>query len=196
MIPTPKEMTAAERERHVASGHLPYDPRCERCVSCKRPNVPHTQSHEYTRTIPLLVGDYGFIKDGIDEDNATALVLKLYTFKLNFSCLVASKGSDPLVVARLCQFIMECGLVHFAYRSDREPAIVSLIQDACAMAESSGVKIQAVEDEAAEPEVEKTMWLFLSIAFRVNPSRTDWRRAQSKNLSIKFALSRCLWNIE
>ena len=50
---------------------------------------------------------------------------------------------------------MECGLVHFAYRSDREPAIVSLIQDACAMAGRNGRQVQAVEDEAVEPEVER-----------------------------------------
>ena len=125
MIPAPKDTSAAEREKHFASGHLPYDPRFKICISCKRPNVPHNQSHESTRTIPLLVGDYGFIKDGTDDENATVLVLKLWPFKLIVSCLVASKGSDPLVVARLCRFIMECGLKHFAYRSDREPAIVS-----------------------------------------------------------------------
>ena len=66
-----------------------------------------------------------------------------------------SKGSDPLVVARLCRFIMECGLLHFAYRSDREPATVSLIQDARAMAGRNGVQVHAVEDEAAEPKGER-----------------------------------------
>ena len=124
-IPGPKEMSRAERETHFAAGHLPYDPRCEICTSCKRPNTPHTKSHESDRTIPLLVGDYGFIKDSSDADNATVLVLKLYPFKLIFACLVPSKGSDPLGVARLSRFITECGLLHFAYRSDREPAIVS-----------------------------------------------------------------------
>ena len=34
-IPAPKEMSAVERERHFANGHLPYDPRCEICVQCK-----------------------------------------------------------------------------------------------------------------------------------------------------------------
>ena len=118
-------MSRVERDKHFAAGHLPYDPRCEICTSCKRPNIPHTKSNESDRTIPLLVGDYGFIKDGSDDENVTILVMKLYPFKLIFACLVPSKGSDPLVVARLCRFIMECGLVHFAYRSDREPAIVS-----------------------------------------------------------------------
>ena len=77
-IPGPKEMTTKERDRHFANGHLPYDPRCEICVRCKRPNTPHTKGHESERTIPLLVGDYGFIKDGNDEENVTILVLKLY----------------------------------------------------------------------------------------------------------------------
>ena len=154
-IAAPKEMTPLERSKHFASGHLPYDPRCEICVRCKRPNIPHSKSNEDERTIPLLVGDYGFAKDGEDDGNVTVLVLKLYPYKLVFSCLVSGKGYDPLVVARLCRFIMECGLVHFAYRSDREPAIVSLIQDACAMAGRNGVNIRAVEDEAPEPDVEK-----------------------------------------
>ena len=154
-IPAPKEMTPTEREKHFANGHLPYDCRCEICVQCKRPNLPHSKAHESDRTIPLLVGDYGFVKDGADENNATILVLKLYPYKLDFACVVKSKGSDPLVVARLCRFIMECGLVHFAYRSDREPAIVSLIQDACAMAGRNGVSIRAVADESPDPTVER-----------------------------------------
>ena len=155
VIPAPKEMTAAEREKHFASGHMPYDPKCEICLASKRPNVPHLHGNESERTIPLLVGDYGFVKDGSDDDNVTTLVLKLYPFKLIFACLVPSKGSDPLVVARLCRFITECALLHFAYRSDREPAIVSLIQDACAMAGRNGVKVHAVEDDAVEPDVER-----------------------------------------
>ena len=154
-IPGPKEMSKTERERHYAAGHLPYDPRCEICASSKKPNIAHQKSHESERTIPLLVGDYGFIKDGSDDDNITILVLKLFPYKLRFACVVPSKGSDPLVVARLCRFIMECGLLHFAYRSDREPAIVSLIQDACAMAGRNGVHVHAVEDEAPNPDVEK-----------------------------------------
>ena len=154
-IPAQKEMSTMKRERHFTNGHLPYDPRCEICVRCKRPNAPHLKAHESERAIPLLVGDYGFIKDGVDEENATILVMKLYPYKLMFACRVSGKGSDPLVVARLCRFIMECGLLHFAYRSDREPAIVSLIQDACAMAGRNGVNIQAVEEEAPEPEVER-----------------------------------------
>ena len=77
-VPAPKEMTKVEREKHFSAGHLPYDPRCEICTSCKKPNAPHLKSHESERTIPLLVGDYGFVKDGSDDDNITILVLKLF----------------------------------------------------------------------------------------------------------------------
>ena len=116
-IPGPKEMSVSERERHLAAGHLPDDPRCEICSSCKKPNAPHLKSHETERTIPLLVGDYGFVKDGVDSENVTVFVLKLYPFRFVFACVVPSKGSDPLVVARLCRFIQECGLLHFRIES-------------------------------------------------------------------------------
>ena len=93
--------------------------------------------------------------DGVDESNATVLVFKLYPFKLIFSCLVSGKRSDPLIVARLCRLIMECGLVQFVYRSDGEPAIVSLIQDACAMAGRNGVSIRSFEDESVARDVDR-----------------------------------------
>ena len=54
--------------------------------------MPHLKSHESERTIPLLVGDYGFMKDGSDDENATILVLELHPFKLIFACLVPGKG--------------------------------------------------------------------------------------------------------
>ena len=95
-IPGPKEMSAIEREKHFAAGHLPYDARCEICLRCKRPNVPHSKRHESERTIPLLVSDYGFIKDGSDDENVTTLVMKLYPYKLVFACMVTSKGADKI----------------------------------------------------------------------------------------------------
>ena len=80
-IPAPKEMTPLEWSKHLASGHLPYDPRCEICVRCKRTNTHHAKSNESDRVIPLLVGDFGFAKDSEDDGNATILFLKLYPYK-------------------------------------------------------------------------------------------------------------------
>ena len=71
-LPGPKEMSAIERGKHYAAGHLPYDPRCEICLRCERPNDPHhSKGHESERTIPLLVGNYGFVKDGSDDEKTT-----------------------------------------------------------------------------------------------------------------------------
>ena len=79
VMSAPKELTPQQKARHFIS-HLPYDPSCEICVSCRRPNNPHSLSHESSRTIPLLVGDFGYMRDSKDEDNATIHVLKLYPF--------------------------------------------------------------------------------------------------------------------
>ena len=149
---SPKVMTPQQRAKHSIA-HLPYDPDCEICVSCKRPNIQHLASHESKRTIPLLVGDYGFIRDSKDADNVTILVMRLYPFRLNFACIVSSKGPEPLIVARIARWITECGLVHFAYRSDKEPAIVAMIQQACAMAGRNGVLLKGDESTDGEPSI-------------------------------------------
>ena len=57
----PKSMTTAEWERHCVT-HLPYHPSCPLCRAARRPNVQHRLSHEFERTIPLLVADYCFVK--------------------------------------------------------------------------------------------------------------------------------------
>ena len=66
-----------------------------------------------------MVGDYCFVKRSGDEYMVTGLVIKVYPYKLIFGCIVQSKEPDPLVVARLAQFIKDAGLVHFAYKSDK-----------------------------------------------------------------------------
>ena len=68
-----------------------------------------------------------------DGEGLTTLVIKIYPYKLSFVCVVPVKGRDPRVVNRLERFIKECGLVHFTFRSDREPAIVAMLEEACAL---------------------------------------------------------------
>ena len=57
-------------------------------------------------------------------DVASLLVRRLYPYKLSFATVVPSKGPDPSTVARIARLIT---VKHFAYRSDRKPAIVSVI---------------------------------------------------------------------
>ena len=141
----PTEMTPSQWAKHIIT-HLPYHPGCSICRACKRANIPHVKSHESDREIPLLVGDYAFCRDSKDESLATLLVLRLYPYKLIFGFVVPAKGPDPLVVTRLAKLITDCGLVHFAYRSDKEPAIISMIQEACAMAGRKGVHVKGGDE--------------------------------------------------
>ena len=62
---------------------------------------------------------------------------------------MAAKGPDPLVVNRIAKLITDCGLMHFAYRSDKEPAIISMIQEACALAGRKGVLVKSTDDADA-----------------------------------------------
>ena len=135
-LASPKEPTTAQRELHNLT-HLPYCSWCPHCVACRRPNTQHRISHD-ERTIPLLVGDYGFVRNTQDESLVTLLVMRLYPYGLYFSCVVDVKGPDPVASERLAHFIKSAGLLHFAYRSDKEPAIVALIEDACKRAGRPG----------------------------------------------------------
>ena len=135
---SPKSMSATKRAAHNLT-HLPYDPGCEICVSTRRPNTHH-RSVKTDREIPLLVGDYCFPKHSGDAESLTTLVIRVYPYKLFFVCVVPMKGRDPRVVQRLERFIKECGLVHFTFRSDREPSIVAMIEEACSLAGRRGLR--------------------------------------------------------
>ena len=117
---------------------MPPGEGCQLCKSTRAPNLKHAQSHEHLRTIPLLVGDYCFLKSIADDDLRTCLVMKLYPYQITFASGVPRKGSDPLVIQRLARFIKEMGLVHFAYRCDREAALNSMLEDAIARAGRTG----------------------------------------------------------
>ena len=126
-------------------------------MATRRPNSHHRNLHDESRTIPLLVGDDGFPRDNRDQECSTVLVLKLYPHKMFFSCVVASKGPDPLVVGRLVKFIKDAGLMHFAYRSDKEPSIIALIEEACSRAGRRGVPAK-VEDDVADLDEGEPAW--------------------------------------
>ena len=147
-LPSPKGMTPARRAIHDIT-HLPYDPSCEVCVSCRRPNTHHTSVSNAERAVPLMVGDYCFPKHSDDAEPLTVLVIRIYPYKLFLCCVVSSKGRDPLVVDRLVRFIKECGLTQFTYRSDREPAIMAMMDEACSLSGRNGLKdVSSSESQA------------------------------------------------
>ena len=138
-LSSPRRMLPSQEALHWLT-HLPYDPACEICVQCERPNSHHRGINSDKRQIHLLVGDYGFVKDSKDGSQLTLLIMKLYPYKIYVACAVKQKGPDPLVVARIAQFLKDMGLQHFSYRSDKEPSIISMMEEACARASRRGIK--------------------------------------------------------
>ena len=145
-LSSPKEMSLAQRLIHDIN-HLPYDPACPICVSCRRPNSHHRCHVDSGRTIPLLVADYAFPQNLDDGETLTLLIMRVYPYKLYLCCIVPQKGRDPRVVARIVKFIKDTGLTHFAFRSDREPAIAAMIDEACALSGRRGVRVSTDTDE-------------------------------------------------
>ena len=128
-LPAPKQPTEAQRAKHNLT-HLNYETWCPFCVAGRRNNSHHRPSHESSRSVPLVVADYAFLRNQSDEDVATVLVVKILPYKIFFSCVVDAKGVDNDVVQRLAQLFKDLGLVHFVYRSDKEPAIRAMLEQA------------------------------------------------------------------
>ena len=73
---SPPAMTASQKAKHDLT-HLPPHLGCSICRSTRPPDLAHTATHEEQRTIPLLVGDYCFLKTFTEKILATCLVLRL-----------------------------------------------------------------------------------------------------------------------
>ena len=106
----------------------------------------------------LLVGDYGFPKNSSDDEPLTVLIMRVYPSKMHICTWVPSKGRDPRVVSRIVRFLKEVGLTHFAYRNVREPTIVAMIEETCAISGRRGTKIAPGAD-AADEDVDVTMFI-------------------------------------
>ena len=107
-------------------------------------------SGDSERTIPLDVGDYGFLKTSDEDTPMTLLIMRGYPYKIWMCCKVRNKGRDPQVVAKIIRFIKETGLTHVAYPSDRESAITAMIDEACALSARKGIKVGPEHDDAAD----------------------------------------------
>ena len=57
-------------------GHLVYRSWCPFCVASRKPNLPHRRQWE-ERAIPLLVGDYAFIRSSQDAESTTVFIGKI-----------------------------------------------------------------------------------------------------------------------
>ena len=89
--PSPKEPAQAARDRHNLT-HLTFESWCPLCIACRRPNSHHKLLPDYSRTIPLLVGDCGFSGNSGDDTLVCVLVLQLHPNGILFACIVQKKG--------------------------------------------------------------------------------------------------------
>ena len=148
VLTSPKDMTPEEFARHCVT-RLPLEPHsCEYCAAARKPNVHHKRSNR-VRKVPLLVADYGFLTVKASDEVVPFFVAHLQPWKLTFASVVDTKGVDPCVVKRLAQWILDCGLTHVCYRSDREPAIRKMLQAAIRLA---GVHGHLASDEEVGQE--------------------------------------------
>ena len=109
----PPSMSSTEKAKHDLT-HMPPHPGCSICRANRAPNLAHKTSHEHQRVIPLLVGDYCFLKTFTERFLATCLVMRLYPHKIFYALIVPKKGHHPDVISHVARFIKEHGLVHFA----------------------------------------------------------------------------------
>ena len=84
-----------------------------------------------------------------DDHLTCILVVRLYPFRICLTCVVPNKGVHDFAVKRLAQFMGDTGLVRFNYRSDREPSIVAMFEQACVL---SGRQGENVSQPLAEGE--------------------------------------------
>ena len=130
LLPEPHIPSAAQVAAHKLT-HLPYRSWCEHCGRARRQNTPHRQRLPSSqRTTPLLAADYCFIRDSQDKDLCTVLVGRLYPAKALFAVVCDQKGADDYVITRLAQFIRNSGYSHIVYKSDQEPSIRTMFEEA------------------------------------------------------------------
>ena len=147
----PKVPTAAEIIAHNIT-HLPYRSWCPHCVAARRPNSHHARSKaEDRKASPLLVADYCFMKDNNDDDIVTVLVVRLYPAKAILATVCPAKGVDDHVISRVTKFISDSGYLKLIYRSDQEPALRAMLEEAFRKASEARLE-QAVPEASAVGE--------------------------------------------
>ena len=124
-------MAPAQKAKHDIT-HMPPYPGCATCRSTRTPTTAHSQQQEHLRVTPLRVGDDCFLRNLAENEFATCLVMRLYPYGINMAIVVPRKGAHPCVVVRIARFVKELGLVHFAYRCDREISLNTTIEEASA----------------------------------------------------------------
>ena len=147
----PGNPSQADMDLHNLT-HLPYMSWCPHCVATRRPNITHVSSKQES-TIPQLATDYCYLRDSVDKDVVTCLVTRVFPWKMTFAVVVDVKGRDEAAIKRLSSFIKSCGLTHFSYRSDQEPSLLALVEEAIMTAGKAELAEKTGEAIVGAPEL-------------------------------------------
>ena len=145
-LPAPKPPSRDEVSKHNLT-HWPYRSWCPFCVMGRRNADPHFQAKGAdTRNLPLLVLDYAFLRNKEEKILTTILVGKCYPSRQVLACVLDMKDTDYLAINRVAEFIRECGLTTFVWKSDQDKSIRALMNEAVKRSGRSGSMIPEDED--------------------------------------------------
>ena len=150
-LPEVYQPTAQEIAKHCLT-RLPYKGWCKRCAAAQMRNQPHLSRPPFSRSVPLLVIDYCFLKHAGDDAWLTLLVGRVYPSRCLFAVPCDAKGPDAFATRRLAAFLRACGMRHFTFMSDQEGALRTMVDEAVRLTQGRGEWVGAVPENSAVGE--------------------------------------------
>ena len=154
VLPNPKMPTEAERQEHNTL-HIPYRSWCRSCVEGGGKADPHyRRDPDAEPLIPTISVDYCFMGTEKEVDVASKSTIPIIVHRNHLdrhisACPVLRKGAEKHAVEHCAEELQLSGLGHFIYKSDGEPAILSLKQ-------ASVEKLRAVAGASIQVEFEES----------------------------------------
>ena len=152
LIKRPVSMTRAERDQHVAEGHVNYHPGCEFCTRARGRPEQHkranregvqeetvaTEEEEMPLDVPTVSFDFCFLSQLQQEKSNTVLVAKDAKRKTLMATMCPNKSTvDAMhstgVCKRLAAFLDFLGYPRIALRSDQEKSTLAMQERVKAM---------------------------------------------------------------
>ena len=112
----------------------------------RRCNVAHKSLPPFSRSVPLLVLDYCFIKHSNDERWLCVLVGRLYPSRAIFAAPCSRKGADAHATARLASFLRARGVARLCWMGDQEGALKTMVAEALEVCKGRGEYVGAVPE--------------------------------------------------
>ena len=112
-------------------------------------NSPHLARPPFSRSVPLLVLDYCFLKHAGDDAWLTLLVGKVYPSRALFAVPCEQKGPDAYATRRLAAFLRACGLNHFTFMADQEGALRTMVDEALRLTQGRGEYVGGIPENSA-----------------------------------------------